>query len=57
MHVGPYERLGSTYGELMAWAAAEGHRLAGQMWESYLSDPRAEPDPAGWQTLITWPLS
>jgi len=57
LHVGPYESLESTYRELTEWAAAEGHQLAGQMWESYLTDPRAQPDPATWQTRITWPLA
>jgi effector-binding domain-containing protein len=57
VHVGPYDGLATTYGELTEWAAAEGHALADHMWESYLTDPAAEPDPAGWQTRITWPLA
>jgi effector-binding domain-containing protein len=57
MHVGSYESLESSYRELTEWAAAEGHSLAGHMWESYLTDPRAQPDPATWQTRITWPLA
>jgi effector-binding domain-containing protein len=56
IHVGPYERLEETYGELMAWAQSEGLHLAGAMWESYLSDPSAEPDPETWQTAVTWPV-
>lgn len=56
VHVGPYEELERTYGELTAWAQAEGHELRGPMWESYLSDPRAQPDPATWETRITWPI-
>jgi len=27
------------------------------MWEYYLSDPAAEPDPATWKTLIIWPVA
>ena len=57
IHVGPYEGLQASYRQLTAWAAAEGHSLATQMWESYLTDPAAEPDPSGWQTRITWPLA
>jgi effector-binding domain-containing protein len=57
MHVGPYESLEATYGALTGWAAAKGHSLAGQMWESYLTDPRAQPDPTTWQTKISWPLA
>lgn len=57
VHVGPYEQLSVTYGELTGWAAAAGHALATQMWESYLSDPRSEPDPSTWRTELTWPLA
>ena len=57
MHVGPYESLEASYRELMEWAAARGHSLAGHMWESYLTDPSVQPDPATWQTRITWPLA
>ena len=57
MHVGTYESLEASYRELTEWAAVEGHSLAGHMWESYLTDPRAQPDPASWQTRITWPLA
>ncbi len=56
-HVGPYEDLDRTYAELLAWASAEGLTLAEGMWESYLSDPGAEPDPSTWRTLIVWPLA
>ena len=56
-HVGSYEALEATYQQLMAWTEAEGLTLAEGMWESYLSDPSAEPDPATWRTLIVWPLA
>ena len=57
MHVGPYEHLEVAYRELTEWAASHGHVLADHMWESYLTDPRTSPDPATWQTRITWPLA
>jgi effector-binding domain-containing protein len=56
-HVGPYEALDQTYEQLTAWAQAQGHTLAEGMWETYLSDPGAEPDPSTWRTLIVWPLA
>jgi effector-binding domain-containing protein len=56
-HVGPYETLAQTYEQLMAWTEAEGLTLAEGMWECYLSDPSAEPDPSTWRTLILWPLA
>jgi effector-binding domain-containing protein len=57
VHVGPYDTLERTYGELTVWAAAERLQLAPYMWESYLTDPSAEPDPNNWQTLIIWPVT
>jgi effector-binding domain-containing protein len=56
-HVGPFEAMEKTYAELIAWSQAEGLTLAEGMWESYLSDPSAEPDPSTWRTLIVWPLA
>jgi effector-binding domain-containing protein len=55
-HVGPYETLAQTYDQLTAWTTAEGLSLAEGMWESYLSDPRAEPDPNTWRTRVVWPV-
>ena len=57
IHLGSYESLETFYRELTEWAAAEGYRLADHMWESYLTDPAAEPEPSRWQTMITWPLA
>ncbi|HRA35196.1 MAG TPA: GyrI-like domain-containing protein [Acidimicrobiales bacterium] len=56
-HVGPYDGLAQTYEELVAWSQAEGLTLAEGMWETYVSDPSAEPDPNTWRTLIVWPLA
>jgi hypothetical protein len=30
---------------------------AGHVWEVYLSQPQAEPDPSTWRTRIVWPLA
>ncbi len=57
MHVGPYETLPETYGAIMAKMQAEGLTPGDAMWEYYLSDPAAEPDPAVWKTLIIWPVA
>jgi effector-binding domain-containing protein len=56
VHQGPYDTLEQSYTELTQWVQAEGLELGEGMWESYLSDPDAEPDPANWLTRITWPL-
>ena len=34
-----------------------GSRPGPLMWESYLTDPGDEPDPATWRTLIVWPTA
>jgi effector-binding domain-containing protein len=57
IHVGSYDTLPDTYAALTAWLAAEGRTPSGPMWESYLSDPSAEPDPSTWRTEIVCPLS
>lgn len=57
IHVGSYDSLGQTYEELVAWATEQGLELAEGMWESYLTDPSAEPDQSRWRTLLTWPLA
>ncbi len=56
LHVGSYDGLAQTYEELAAWLQSRGLEGGTQLWESYLSDPATEPDPATWRTQITWPL-
>jgi effector-binding domain-containing protein len=56
-HVGPYDTLRDTYDRLASWMADQGLQPAVGMWESYLSDPRVEPDPATWRTRIIWPIT
>jgi effector-binding domain-containing protein len=58
VHVGPYEGLGDTWEALAQWAREQGLEPAGEMfWESYLSDPRTEPDPASWRTQLAQPVA
>ena len=57
VHVGPYETMESTYVELQSWMDQQDVHPALGMWECYLSDPRAEPDPATWRTQIIWPIT
>lgn len=56
-HVGSYETMEQTYEELQAWMAEHDLEPAAGMWESYLSDPAAQPDPALWRTQIVWPIA
>lgn len=57
MHVGPYETLPETYGAIMGKMQTDGLTPGNSMWEYYLSDPAAEPDPAKWKTLVVWPVA
>ncbi|MDT0180345.1 GyrI-like domain-containing protein [Microbacterium sp. ARD31] len=53
-HVGPYDTLGETYAAIERFLAERSLAPGEAMWESYLSDPGVEPDPAGWQTRVCW---
>ena len=57
VHVGPYEGLADTYGEVQRWMAERDLTPGRDMWECYLSDPQAEPDPATWRTLVVVPIA
>jgi AraC family transcriptional regulator len=56
MHAGPYEQLSETYAALERWIEANGFRVAGAPWESYITDPADLPDPGDWRTEVYWPL-
>ncbi len=49
---GPYERLGSAWGELDAALKAAGHELAPGLWERYVAGPETGVDPADFQTEL-----
>jgi effector-binding domain-containing protein len=53
---GDYEGLGDGWGELMVWVEKEGLTPAPDLWEIYLTDPQANPDPATWRTELNRPL-
>ncbi|MDQ4490475.1 GyrI-like domain-containing protein [Sinomonas sp. ASV486] len=56
MHVGPYEGLADTYREMTDWMREQNLTRGESMWEVYLSDPSAEPDPAAWRTEVFCPV-
>ncbi len=56
-HLGPYDTLGATYEAVQEWMDASGLQPAEGMWECYVTDPGAEPDPEAWRTKIVWPVS
>ena len=56
VHHGPYEGLGSAWGEFDAWIAAAGYKPAPDLWECYVAGPESSPDPATWRTELNRPL-
>jgi effector-binding domain-containing protein len=57
VHVGPFDTLAVTYAEVADAVQAAGRHPAEGMWESYLTDPAAEPDASTWRTRVTVPLT
>lgn len=53
---GDYEGLGGAWQEFVDWIVAHGHTPAEWLWETYLTDPAANPDPGSWRTELTKPL-
>ena len=53
---GPYEGLGSAWGELKSWVKNNGHAASGDLWERYHSGPESNPDPASFCTELNQPL-
>ena len=57
VHVGPYDTMGETYGQVEQWMVGQRLVPGPVVWESYLSDPEREPDPATWRTVVHWSVS
>lgn len=57
IYQGPYEGLGTAWGEFEAWIAAQGHKAAPDLWEVYVSGPETGPDASKYRTELTRPLA
>lgn len=55
-HVGPYDKLPTSYALLEKWMEQQKLKASGGPWEIYWTDPGLEPDPTNWKTQILWPL-
>jgi effector-binding domain-containing protein len=55
-HHGAYDGLATAWPDLDAWVIAQGRRPGPSLWEVYLTDPKANPDPATWRTELDRPL-
>lgn len=55
-HFGPYETLSQAYQAMEQWFSQQNRRPAAAPWETYWTDPEAEPDPQKWRTEVHFPL-
>lgn len=49
---GPYEGLGSAWGELQAWVREQKIAESGRFWECYLDNPAEVEDPKDYRTEL-----
>ncbi len=56
VYQGPYEGLGSAWGEFRAWIAAQGLTHAENLWECYVVGPESGSDSTQWRTELHQPL-
>ncbi len=56
IHIGPYDKVGETYGKLMGWITANKYVQSGAPREYYLSDPAKVPAES-LQTKIAIPVT
>ena len=56
-HYGPYDTVVETAAALQKWIEEQGRTASGPMWESYVTDPGAEPDADKRLTEVCYPLS
>lgn len=51
---GPYDELGAAWAALAAWMAEHGHIPGDAFWETYVTEPRPDMDPADLRTELYW---
>jgi effector-binding domain-containing protein len=56
VHVGSYHEIAGTWQRVQTWIEEHGLTVDGPAWESYLTDPATDPDPATWRTELRFPL-
>jgi len=55
MHVGPFDKIGQTWGALFEWISQNGYDVAGPAEEIYLTDPATTP-PEELMTEVRFPV-
>ena len=56
VYQGPYEALGSAWGELQAWVLDRKIAGTGRFWERYLNNPDEVNGPDEYRTELNWVL-
>jgi len=56
VYQGPYEGLGSAWGEFMQWVSRQQLEASQELWEVYLLGPESSPDASTWRTELNLPL-
>lgn len=55
-HIGHYNGLMEAWASMQKWMKENGYEPNGGGWETYVTDPRTEPDSTKWVTEITQPI-
>jgi effector-binding domain-containing protein len=53
-HLGPYDTVAQTYGDMQAQMKVDGLEGSADMWEIYMSPPETPPDKI--MTEVVWPV-
>jgi effector-binding domain-containing protein len=56
VYTGPYEGLGEAWGEFVEQVELDGHQLAENLWECYLSGPETGTDASTYRTELNKPV-
>lgn len=57
LHIGLYDTIGAAYEAVFAYAGQHGRQPAGAPYETYLTDPDTEPDPAKFRSEVCLPVA
>ncbi|GAA4984605.1 GyrI-like domain-containing protein [Kitasatospora paranensis] len=56
-HAGSFDGLGASWERLRSWLQAQGLRAGEDRWETYVTQPSPDMDPADLRTLLSWPVA
>jgi effector-binding domain-containing protein len=56
-YYGPYEGTSAAHAALDKFIRENSYTITGNPWETYVTDPAEEPDPASWLTEVYYPVA